>query len=109
MKISPSVVIEYNGMWKVGDFEALNLPQMEIEQSDNSGCQHIQMYLNNLKPLFVEMVQGRTGAVNRCTDIELWQDTESVWESSQPTQAEVILKMKTLRSRIFSGMICRMI
>ena len=33
-KYSPErVVIEYNGMWKVSDFEALNLPEgWEIEQ-----------------------------------------------------------------------------
>ncbi len=60
-KYSPErVVIEYNGMWKVSDFEALNLPEgWEIEQKLTTvDASTFQMYLNNLKPLFVEMVRG---------------------------------------------------
>ena len=43
-KYSPErVVIEYNGMWKVSDFEALNLPEAmgDRTEADNSGCQYI--------------------------------------------------------------------
>ena len=73
-KYSPErVVIEYNGMWKVSDFEALNLPEgWEIEQKLTTvDASTFQMYLNNLKPLFVEMVRGAELVLfNRCTDIE---------------------------------------
>ena len=73
-KYSPErVVIEYNGMWKVSDFEALSLPQgWEIEQKLTTvDASTFQMYLNNLKPLFVEMVRGAELVLfNRCTDIE---------------------------------------
>ncbi len=53
------VVIEYNGMWKVSDFEAMKLPQgWGIEQKLTTvDASTFQMYLTNLKPLFVEMVR----------------------------------------------------
>lgn len=66
------VVIEYNGMWPVSNFEKMRLPAgWGIEQKmavvDASS---FQMYLTNLKPLFVEMVRGAEMVLfNRCTDI----------------------------------------
>ena len=44
---SKRVVIEYNGMWKVSDFEALSLPQgWEIEQKLTAvDASTFQMYL----------------------------------------------------------------
>lgn len=111
-KYSPErVVIEYNGMWKVSDFEALNLPEgWEIEQKLTTvDASTFQMYLNNLKPLFVEMVRGAELVLfNRCTDIEPLAGYRRSVKVVSP-QAEVILRMKRVKSRIFSGMMCRMI
>ncbi len=67
------VVIEYNGMWKVSDFESLCLPAgWGIEQKLTTvDASTFQMYLTNLKPLFVEMVRGAEMVLfNRCTDIK---------------------------------------
>ena len=67
------VIIEYNGMWKVSDFESLSLPEgWEIEQKITTvDASTFQMYLTNLKPLFVEMVRGAELVLfNRCTDIK---------------------------------------
>lgn len=67
------VIIEYNGMWKVSDFEKLQLPSgWGIEQKITTvDASTFQMYLNNLKPLFVEMVRGADMVLfNRCSDIK---------------------------------------
>ena len=67
------VVIEYNGMWKVSDFEAMKLPDgWAIEQKLTTvDASTFQMYLTNLKPLFVEMVRGADMVLfNRCEDIK---------------------------------------
>ena len=55
------VVIEYNGMWKVSDFESMKLPEgWAIEQKLTTvDASTFQMYLTNLKPLFVEMCGER--------------------------------------------------
>ena len=66
------VVVEYNGMWKVSDFENLKLPDgWEIEQKLTTvDASTFQMYLTNLKPLFVEMVRDAELVLfNRCEDI----------------------------------------
>lgn len=66
------VVIEYNGMWKVSDFEQMRLPAgWGIEQKLTTvDASTFQMYLTNLKPLFVEMVRGAEMVLfNRCTEI----------------------------------------
>lgn len=66
------VVIEYNGMWKVSDFEKMKLPvKWKMEQKLTTvDASTFQMYLTNLKPLFVEMVKGAELVLfNRCTDI----------------------------------------
>lgn len=66
------VVVEYNGMWKVSDFENMKLPKgWSIEQKLTIvDASTFQMYLTNLKPLFVEMVRGAEMVLfNRCEDI----------------------------------------
>lgn len=67
------VVVEYNGMWKVSDFEVMKLPDgWEIEQKLTTvDASTFQMYLTNLKPLFVEMVRGAELVLfNRCQDLK---------------------------------------
>ena len=67
------VVVEYNGMWKVCDFESMKLPDgWEIEQKLTTvDASTFQMYLTNLKPLFVEMVRGAELVLfNRCEDLK---------------------------------------
>lgn len=67
------VVVEYNGMWKVSDFEAMKLPDgWGIEQKLTTvDASTFQMYLTNLKPLFVEMVRGAELVLfNRCQDLK---------------------------------------
>ena len=67
------VVIEYNGMWRVSEFEAMNLPELwVIEQKITTvDASTFQVYLANMKPLFVEMVTDTDMVFfNRCTDIE---------------------------------------
>ena len=67
------VIVEYNGMWKVSDFENLKLPAgWGIEQKLTTvDASTFQMYLTNLKPLFVEMVKGSEMVLfNRCEDIK---------------------------------------
>lgn len=58
------VVVEYNGMWPVSDFEKLHFRQAGDRTEDRNCCAStFQMYLTNLKPLFVEMVKrGGTGS-----------------------------------------------
>ena len=67
------VVVEYNGMWKVSDFESMKLPDgWEIEQKLTTvDASSFQMYLTNMKPLFVEMVRGAELVLfNRCEDLK---------------------------------------
>ena len=51
------ILVEYNGMWKVSDFENLKLPAgWGIEQKITTvDASTFQMYLTNLKPLVVGM------------------------------------------------------
>ena len=65
------VVIEYNGMWRVSEFEAMTLPTgwMMEQKLTTVDASTFQVYLNNMKPLFVEMVRGSEMVLfNRCTD-----------------------------------------
>lgn len=67
------VVVEYNGMWKVSDFEKMKLPYgWEMEQKLTTvDASTFQMYLTNLKPLFVEMVRDSELVLfNRCEEIK---------------------------------------
>ena len=65
------IIIEYNGMWQVSEFEKMKLPAgWAIEQKITTvDASTFQMYLTNLKPLFVEMVKGAELVLfNRCED-----------------------------------------
>lgn len=67
------VIVEYNGMWKVSDFENLTLPEgWSIEQKLTTvDASTFQVYLSNMKPLFVEMVRNSELVLfNRCTDVK---------------------------------------
>lgn len=67
------VIVEYNGMWKVSDFEKLKMPAgWKMEQKLTTvDASTFQMYLTNLKPLFVEMVRDSELVLfNRCEDIK---------------------------------------
>ena len=67
------VIVEYNGMWKVSDFESLKLPAgWAVEQKLTTvDASTFQMYLTNLKPLFVELVRNAELVLfNRCEDIK---------------------------------------
>lgn len=67
------VVIEYNGMWRVSEFEQMELPYgWGIEQKLTTvDASTFQVYAANMMPLFVEMVRGADLVLfNRCTDIE---------------------------------------
>ena len=73
-KYSPErVVIEYNGMWRVSEFEAMDLPESWVmeQKLTTVDASTFQVYLSNMKPLFVEMITGTDMVFfNRCTDIE---------------------------------------
>ena len=67
------VVIEYNGMWRVSEFEKMNLPESWVleQKLTTVDASTFQTYLANMKPLFVEMVTGTDLVLfNRCEDIE---------------------------------------
>ncbi len=63
------VIIEYNGMWLVSKFEQMKLPEgwgteQEITCVDAST---FQMYMNNMKSIFMDMVRNADMVVfNRC-------------------------------------------
>ncbi len=82
------VVVEYNGMWPVSDFEKLALPAgWKIEQKIATvDASTFQMYLTNLKPLFVEMVKGAELVLfNRCEDRGAAGGIQKKCQSGQPT------------------------
>ena len=64
------VLVEYNGMWQTGDFHRMNLPEgwgivQQITIIDASTC---QVYMNNMKSLFMDMVRDSELIIfNRCT------------------------------------------
>ena len=67
------VVIEYNGMWRVSEFERMELPYgWGIEQKLTTvDASTFQVYAANMMPLFVEMVRGADLVLfNRGTDIK---------------------------------------
>lgn len=88
------VVVEYNGMWKVSDFESLKLPEgWGIEQKITTvDASTFQIYLANMKPLFVEMVRNSEMVLfNRCTDIKSLAGYRRSVKVVSP-QAEVIFE-----------------
>lgn len=63
------VIIEYNGMWLVSDFEKMQLPQgWGVEQQITCvDASTFQMYMANMKSIFMDMVRGADMVVfNRC-------------------------------------------
>ncbi len=63
------VLVEYNGMWQTGQFYQMELPAgwavvQQITIVDASTC---QVYMNNMKSLFLDMVRGSELVIlNRC-------------------------------------------
>lgn len=63
------VIIEYNGMWLVSKFEQMKLPEgWGIEQQITCvDASTFQMYMNNMKSIFMDMVRNADMVVfNRC-------------------------------------------
>ncbi len=88
------VIVEYNGMWKVSDFEEMKLPAgWGIEQKLTIvDASNFQTYLANLKPLFVEMVRDSEMVIfNRCSDKKLLAGYRRSVKVVSP-QAEVIFE-----------------
>lgn len=71
--IPERIIVEYNGMWKVSEFEEMKLPEgWGISQKLTTvDASTFGVYMTNLKPLFVEMVRNAELVVfNRCTDVK---------------------------------------
>ena len=65
------VVIEYNGMWLVSDFDKMKLPDgWGVEQQITCvDASTFKIYLSNLKSIFMDMVRTADMIVfNRCTE-----------------------------------------
>lgn len=63
------VIMEYNGMWLVSKFEQMRLPEgWGIEQEITCvDASTFQMYMNNMKSIFMDMVRNADMVVfNRC-------------------------------------------
>ncbi|MBE6002384.1 MAG: GTPase, partial [Sarcina sp.] len=63
------VLVEYNGMWLVSDFEKMELPKgWSIEQEITiADARTYQVYINNMKSLFMDMVRNADLVIfNRC-------------------------------------------
>ena len=88
------VIIEYNGMWQVSKFEEMQLPKDWglVQQIVTVDASTFQIYMNNMKSLFVEMVRGADMVLfNRCTkDMPLASFRRSVKVVNQ--SAEIIFE-----------------
>jgi len=65
------VLIEYNGMWPVSQIEEMKMPKGWgiVQQITAVDASCFQVYMNNLKPLFVEMIKNTDLVIfNRCTN-----------------------------------------
>lgn len=65
------VIVEYNGMWQVSKFEEMRLPSGwgTVQQIVTVDAATFQVYMNNMKSLFVEMIRNADLVVyNRCED-----------------------------------------
>ena len=67
------VIIEYNGMWQVSQLENLDMPKgwgisQEIVTVDSTT---FQVYMNNMKSLFVEMVRNADMVFFNRADLEM--------------------------------------
>ena len=65
------VIIEYNGMWLVSDFEKMQLPQgWGVEQQITCvDASTFQMYMANMKSIFMDMIRNSDMVIfNRCKE-----------------------------------------
>ena len=65
------VIIEYNGMWLVSDFEKMQLPQgWGVEQQITCvDASTFQMYMANMKYIFMDMIRNSDMVIfNRCKE-----------------------------------------
>lgn len=65
------VIIEYNGMWQVSKLEELVLPKGwgVVQQIVTVDASTFQVYMNNMKSLFVEMIRNADMVLfNRCEE-----------------------------------------
>lgn len=63
------VLIEYNGMWPVEEIEQMEMPKGWgiVQQITTVDASCFQVYMNNLKPLFMQMVKHTDLVIfNRC-------------------------------------------
>lgn len=102
------VIIEYNGMWLVSNFEKMQKPEgWGVEQQITCvDASTFQMYMANMKSIFMDMVRNSDMVVfNRCKKKILFQLTEegSKW---QTRELRLFLRMKKASWMIFSRMKC---
>lgn len=105
------VIIEYNGMWLVSNFEKMQLPkgwgvEQQITCVDGST---FQMYMANMKSIFMDMIKNTDMVIfNRCKKEDpLPTYRRGIKVANQ--RAEVILRMKKVSLAIFSRMRCHLI
>lgn len=71
-KYVPSrVIVEYNGMWRTSRFEEMKLPEGWgiMQQITTVDASTFQVYMNNMKSLFMEMVRHTEMVIfNRCKE-----------------------------------------
>lgn len=96
------VIIEYNGMWQVSKLEELTFPSgWGIEQHIVTvDASTFQVYLNNMKSLFMEMVRNADLVLFNRADTELPLANFRRSIKVVNPGAELILKMKRVKSRI---------
>lgn len=105
------VIIEYNGMWLVSNFEKTQLPtgwgvEQQITCVDGST---FQMYMANMKSIFMDMIKNTDMVIfNRCKRKIHFRliDVES---RSQIREQKLSLRMKKASWVIFSRMKCHLI
>ena len=102
------IIIEYNGMWLVSNFEKMQKPEgWGVEQQITCvDASTFQMYMANMKSIFMDMVRNSDMVVfNRCKKRILLQPTEegSRW---QIRERKLFLRTRKASLTIFSRMRC---
>lgn len=102
------VIIEYNGMWLVSNFEKMQKPEgWGVEQQITCvDASTFQMYMANMKSIFMDMVRNSDMVVfNRCKKEDpLPTYRRGIKVANQ--RAEIILRTKKASLTIFSRMRC---
>lgn len=102
------VIIEYNGMWLVSNFEKMQKPEgWGVEQQITCvDASTFQMYMANMKSIFMDMVRNSDMVVfNRCKKEDpLATYRRGIKVANQ--RAEVILRTRKASLTIFSRMRC---